>query len=59
MKLQVISAQQLPKPRGSAAKGDTIDPYITVEIFGIPVDCASDRTKTVKNNGTLFSTIYN
>lgn len=51
MSLQIISGQQLPKPRGSGAKGDTIDPYVTVEIFGIPADCAEERTKTVQHNG--------
>lgn len=48
---QVISAQQLPKPYGSGAKGDTVDPYVTIEVFGIPIDCANERTRTVKNNG--------
>ena len=47
----MISAQQLPRPRGSGAKGDTIDPYVTVEVFGIPADCAEERTKTVQHNG--------
>ena len=27
------------------------DPYVTVEIFGIPADCAEERTKTVPHNG--------
>ncbi|KAK2155784.1 hypothetical protein LSH36_231g00005 [Paralvinella palmiformis] len=49
--IKVISAQQLPRPRGSGAKGDTIDPYVTVEVFGIPADCAEERTKTVQHNG--------
>lgn len=49
--VQLISAQQLPKPKGSGAKGDTIDPYVSVEIFGIPADCAEERTKTVQHNG--------
>nr|CAD7440840.1 unnamed protein product [Timema bartmani] len=37
--LKVISAQYLPRPRGSTAKGDVIDPYIMVQVFGIPSDC--------------------
>jgi len=49
--VQVISGQRFPKPKGSGAKGDTIDPYVTVEIFGIPADCAEERTKTVQHNG--------
>lgn len=44
LRLKIISAQQLPKPRGSVSKGDTIEPYVVVEIHGIPVDCAEQRT---------------
>ncbi|XP_061702461.1 inactive phospholipase C-like protein 2 [Syngnathoides biaculeatus] len=49
--IKVISGQNLPKPRGSAAKGDVVEPYIYVEIHGIPADCAEQRTKTVSQNG--------
>ncbi|KER29101.1 hypothetical protein T265_13445, partial [Opisthorchis viverrini] len=45
-RLRILSAQQLPKPRGSISKGDTIEPYVVVEIHGIPVDCAEQRTCT-------------
>uniref|UniRef100_A0A8C1SDH3 Phosphoinositide phospholipase C n=1 Tax=Cyprinus carpio TaxID=7962 RepID=A0A8C1SDH3_CYPCA len=45
------NGQNLPKPRGSAAKGDVVEPYIYVEIHGIPADCAEQRTKTVSQNG--------
>ncbi|KAH7731721.1 hypothetical protein AAVH_00619 [Aphelenchoides avenae] len=48
--LRVLSAQQLPRPRGSTAKGDSADPFVVVEIFGIPADCAEERTKTVRND---------
>ncbi|PVD33909.1 hypothetical protein C0Q70_05171 [Pomacea canaliculata] len=48
---QIISGQNFPKPKGSAAKGDVTDPYVTVEVFGIPSDCAEERTKTVPHNG--------
>jgi len=51
--LQVISGQQLPKPKASGAKGNTVDPYVTVEVFGIPADCAEERTKTVSNTGMI------
>ncbi|VDP06015.1 unnamed protein product [Soboliphyme baturini] len=47
--LKVISAQQLPRPIGSSAKGDSLDPYVIVEIFGLPNDCAEERTKTIEN----------
>uniref|UniRef100_A0A3Q3XDV7 Phosphoinositide phospholipase C n=1 Tax=Mola mola TaxID=94237 RepID=A0A3Q3XDV7_MOLML len=49
--VKVISGQNLPKPRGSGAKGDVVDPYVYVEIHGIPVDCAERRTRTVTQNG--------
>ncbi|XP_063957032.1 inactive phospholipase C-like protein 2 [Lytechinus pictus] len=49
--IKIISGQQFPKPRGSGSKGDVIDPYISVEIFGIPADCREERTKTVPHNG--------
>ncbi|XP_064177877.1 inactive phospholipase C-like protein 2 [Anguilla rostrata] len=49
--IKLISGQNLPKPKGSAAKGDVVEPYIYVEIHGIPADCAEQRTKTVSQNG--------
>ncbi|WKY00463.1 hypothetical protein Q1695_014928 [Nippostrongylus brasiliensis] len=49
--LRVLSGQQLPRPRGSNAKGDSSDPFVVIEIFGIPGDCAEERTKTVRNDG--------
>lgn len=49
--LKVLSAQQLPRPRASTAKGDTgLDPFVVLEIFGVPADCAEERTKTVRND---------
>ncbi|XP_077108246.1 inactive phospholipase C-like protein 2 [Ranitomeya variabilis] len=49
--LKIISGQNLPKPKGSGAKGDVVEPYVYVEIHGIPADCAEHRTKTVTQNG--------
>ncbi|XP_076113869.1 inactive phospholipase C-like protein 2 [Mytilus galloprovincialis] len=49
--IKVISGQHFPKPKGSGSRGDVTDPYVTVEIFGIPADCAEERTKTVPHNG--------
>ncbi|CAD5219079.1 unnamed protein product [Bursaphelenchus xylophilus] len=48
--LRIISGQQLPRPRGSTAKGDSTDAFVVVEIFGIPADCAEERTKTIRND---------
>uniref|UniRef100_A0A672SFN0 Phosphoinositide phospholipase C n=1 Tax=Sinocyclocheilus grahami TaxID=75366 RepID=A0A672SFN0_SINGR len=49
--IKIISGQNLPKPKGSGAKGDVVDPYVYVEIHGIPADCAEQRTKTIHQNG--------
>uniref|UniRef100_A0A668AAD6 Phosphoinositide phospholipase C n=1 Tax=Myripristis murdjan TaxID=586833 RepID=A0A668AAD6_9TELE len=49
--IKVISGQNLPRPRGSGAKGDVVDPYVYVEIHGIPADCTERRTRTVTQNG--------
>ena len=49
--IKIISGQNFPKPKGSGSKGDVVDPYIYVEIHGIPADCAEQRTKTVNQNG--------
>ncbi|XP_061669682.1 inactive phospholipase C-like protein 2 isoform X3 [Syngnathoides biaculeatus] len=48
--VKVISGQNLPKPKGSVAKGDVVDPYVYVEIHGIPADCTERRTRTVSQN---------
>lgn len=71
--LKVLSAQQLPRPRASTAKGDTglvrwgggeggktervdfpdlpvQDPFVVLEVFGVPADCAEERSKTVRND---------
>ncbi|CAB3402264.1 unnamed protein product [Caenorhabditis bovis] len=50
--LRILSGQQLPRPRGSNAKGDSADPFVVVEIFGLPGDCAEERTRTVRNDST-------
>ncbi|KAK7885999.1 hypothetical protein WMY93_025620 [Mugilogobius chulae] len=49
--IKIISGQNFPKPKGSGAKGDVVDPYVYVEIHGIPADCGEQRTHTVHQNG--------
>ncbi|EDO46562.1 predicted protein [Nematostella vectensis] len=53
LKIRVISGQQLPKPKDSILgdRGEIIDPYVEVEIIGIPADTSKYRTKTVIDNG--------
>ena len=44
----IISAQYLPK---SEPGKDIIDPYVTVQIFGVPKDELKQKTRTIKDNG--------
>ncbi|XP_071944807.1 uncharacterized protein [Antedon mediterranea] len=57
--LQVISGQQLPKPPQSllGERGEIIDPFVEVEVIGLPCDTAKMITKTIQDNG--FSPIWN
>ncbi|KAK7884030.1 hypothetical protein WMY93_027153 [Mugilogobius chulae] len=51
--LKVISGQQLPKPKDSMLgdRGEIIDPFVEVEIIGVPVDCSKEQTRVVDDNG--------
>ncbi|XP_032234673.2 1-phosphatidylinositol 4,5-bisphosphate phosphodiesterase delta-4 isoform X2 [Nematostella vectensis] len=55
--IQVISGQQLPKPQGSSSKGEVIDPYVEVKIYGVNSDSADFKTKVIKDNG--FNPVWN
>jgi len=50
VKITFISAQQLPKS-GQTAKGDIIDPYVSLEVFGADGQIKKAKTKTVRDNG--------
>ncbi|KJH43338.1 Phosphatidylinositol-specific phospholipase C, X domain protein [Dictyocaulus viviparus] len=50
----IISAQYLPK---SAPDRDIVDPYVSVQIFGIPNDEFKWKTRVVRNNG--FNPVWN
>lgn len=51
MRVAVICGQYLPKsePGGS----DVVDPYVSVEMFGIAADESKSRTRAIRNNGEL------
>ncbi|XP_065810819.1 1-phosphatidylinositol 4,5-bisphosphate phosphodiesterase eta-2 [Labrus bergylta] len=51
--LKIISGQQLPKPKDSmfGDRGEIIDPFVEVEIIGLPVDCSKQQTRVVDDNG--------
>eukprot|EP00794_Sanderia_malayensis_P016917 gene16917-18623_t len=51
LQIKVISGHQFPKPKGSTAKGDDVDPFIVLEIHGIPADTKSYKTRTIPHNG--------
>lgn len=52
LRLKIISGQQLPRPRGASTKASTIDPYVVIQVFGVPADCAEARTRTISNDGS-------
>jgi len=54
--LKVVSGWQLPKASGTT-KGDVIDPYVKVKLFGVGNDTHRSVTKTVNNNG--FNPVWN
>ncbi|XP_077007655.1 1-phosphatidylinositol 4,5-bisphosphate phosphodiesterase eta-2 [Tamandua tetradactyla] len=51
--LRIISGQQLPKPPDSVLgdRGEIIDPFVEVEVIGLPVDCSKEQTGVVDDNG--------
>uniref|UniRef100_A0A8C0W6A4 Phosphoinositide phospholipase C n=1 Tax=Castor canadensis TaxID=51338 RepID=A0A8C0W6A4_CASCN len=51
--LRIISGQQLPKPKDSMLgdRGEIIDPFVEVEVIGLPVDCSKEQTRVVDDNG--------
>ena len=54
--IEVMSCSQLPKPKG-ATKGEVIDPYVILDLHGIPGDQAKFQTHRVDNNG--FNPVFN
>ncbi len=51
---KVISALHLPRPEQAELKANSVDPYIVVQIFGVPRDCDEVRTKTSYHNCNLL-----
>ncbi|XP_076339303.1 1-phosphatidylinositol 4,5-bisphosphate phosphodiesterase delta-4-like isoform X4 [Tachypleus tridentatus] len=54
--VMVINGQHIPKP-GETATGEIVDPYVSIKIYGHPVDSNKKKTSVVKNNG--FFPIWN
>lgn len=47
--MQVISGFQLPKK--PVKTGGILDPFVKIQIFGVPSDTQEGRTKTIEDNG--------
>uniref|UniRef100_A0A8D0BJK6 Phosphoinositide phospholipase C n=1 Tax=Salvator merianae TaxID=96440 RepID=A0A8D0BJK6_SALMN len=47
--IKVITAQQLPKL--SKKNSSIVDPFVRVEIHGVPTDCCKSQTEYLLNNG--------
>lgn len=47
---QVITAQQLPKLNREKGRS-IVDPFVRVEIHGVPADCSKQQTHHKLNNG--------
>jgi len=56
LRVQIISAQQLPKPNRSR-KGEIIDPYAELEVYGVGYDLLKKATRSIHDNG--FNPIWN
>jgi hypothetical protein len=56
--VKVISALHLPKPEQAELKANSVDPYIVVQIFGVPRDCDEVRTKTIYHNCTSINILF-
>lgn len=50
LSITIISGQQLPQNK-STFKTDVSDPYVSIEILGVPCDIAESKTKAIKDNG--------
>ncbi|GAA6059835.1 hypothetical protein JCM10212_003747 [Sporobolomyces blumeae] len=59
LELEIISAQQLPRPRGSSTEGDlaTVDPFVEVSLF-VPGSTVSQKRRTTVVLGNAFNPIF-
>jgi len=56
LKVRLIGGWQLPKESGTP-KGEVIDPYVRIKMFGVDEDLKHYRSKVVPNNG--FNPMWN
>lgn len=52
LRITILSARMLPKGKS----GDVIDPFVEVEVFGVPIDCKQAKTTIIRifSNFTLM-----
>lgn len=55
---KIISAIHLPRPEQAELKANSVDPYVVLQIFGVPRDCDEVRTKTVYHNGRFIHCFF-
>ncbi|XP_053116718.1 1-phosphatidylinositol 4,5-bisphosphate phosphodiesterase delta-3 isoform X3 [Hemicordylus capensis] len=51
--IKVITAQQLPK-LNKEKSSSIVDPFVRIEIYGVPVDCCKKQTEYRLNNGVIW-----
>jgi phosphatidylinositol phospholipase C, delta len=55
--IRIISAQNLPRTDKENLIKDISDPFVKINIYGVPSDCNEERTKIIDNNG--FNPMWN
>jgi phosphatidylinositol phospholipase C eta len=53
LSITLLSATQLPKKSVNSEKGEIVDPYVTLQIFGAPCDTTREpvQSSVVSNDG--------
>ena len=53
---KVVCGEQLPKP-GMSDKGEIVDPFVRLQVLGIPQDEYDEKSESVTDNG--FNPVFN
>ncbi|KAL9655037.1 hypothetical protein ABK040_008820 [Willaertia magna] len=54
--MDIICGEQFPKP-GLSDVGEIVDPFVKIQVLGIPIDEFEDRTDSITDNG--FNPLFN
>ena len=58
-RVQVVSSFQLPTTRETGERvSDVLQPYVEVSVYGVPLDCASHRTRVLRTSGAGFHAVW-